>query len=277
MSPRSSIHTSNLYTSGLANGKPAILIIIFKIAGANVIETVDRVKAALPSLAGLHPAAHPHQRRAGPHHHHPRRVHDVEITLLIAPSCWSSSSSSSFCAMSGPPSFPVVAVPLSLVGTFGVMYLLGYTLDNLSLMALTISTGFVVDDAIVVIENITRYLEQGMTPFDAAMKGSQGDRLHRALHEHLADRRLHSHPAHGRHRRPALPRVRGHPFASPSPFRCVVSLTTTPMMCAKFLQPAQSERAQPLLPLRRARLQLDCWPATTAGCAGCCAIRTWSC
>ena len=68
---------------------------------------------------------------------------------------------------------PSVAVPLSLVGTFGVMYLLGYTIDNLSLMALTISTGFVVDDAIVVIENITRYLEMGMKPFDAAMKGSK--------------------------------------------------------------------------------------------------------
>ena len=68
---------------------------------------------------------------------------------------------------------PSIAVPLSLVGTFGVMYLLGYTIDNLSLMALTISTGFVVDDAIVVIENITRYLEEGMKPYEAAMKGSK--------------------------------------------------------------------------------------------------------
>src|SRR6267154_4713047 len=69
-------------------------------------------------------------------------------------------------------SIPSVAVPLSLVGTFGVMYLLGYSLDNLSLMALTISTGFVVDDAIVVIENITRYREQGLSPYDAAVKGA---------------------------------------------------------------------------------------------------------
>ena len=75
---------------------------------------------------------------------------------------------------------PSVAVPVSLIGTFGVMYLLGYSLDNLSLMALTISTGFVVDDAIVVIENITRYLEQGMRPLEAALKGARGDRLHRA-------------------------------------------------------------------------------------------------
>ena len=164
--------TSNLYTSGLANGKPAVLIIIFKIAGANVIETVDRVKAALPSLqASISPLIHTSivmdrtiTIRAS--------VHDVEITLLISivlvivvvfvflRDVWATI-------------IPSVAVPLSLVGTFGVMYLLGYTMDNLSLMALTISTGFVVDDAIVVIENITRYLEQGMTPIDAALKGSR--------------------------------------------------------------------------------------------------------
>ncbi len=74
---------------------------------------------------------------------------------------------------------PSVAVPVSLIGTFGVMYLLGYSIDNLSLMALTVATGFVVDDAIVVIENITRYLEQGMTPVEAALQGRRGDRLHR--------------------------------------------------------------------------------------------------
>jgi multidrug efflux pump len=81
---------------------------------------------------------------------------------------------------------PSVAVPVSLVGTFGVMYLLGYSLDNLSLMALCISTGFVVDDAIVVIENITRYLEKGMAPFQAALKGGERDWLHRADHQHFA-------------------------------------------------------------------------------------------
>ena len=99
-------------------------------------------------------------------------VHDVEISLMISVllvvlvvflflrEVWATI-------------IPSVAVPLSLVGTFGVMYLLGYTIDNLSLMALTIATGFVVDDAIVVIENITRYLEEGMKPFEAAMKGSK--------------------------------------------------------------------------------------------------------
>ena len=105
---------------------------------------------------------------------------------------------------------PGVAVPLSLIGTFGVMYLCGYSLDNLSLMALTISTGFVVDDAIVVIENITRYLEQGVPPFEAALRGAQEIGFTVVLDEHLADRRVHPDSADGRHRRPAVPRVRGH-------------------------------------------------------------------
>ncbi len=104
---------------------------------------------------------------------------------------------------------PSVSVPLSLLGTCGIMYLLGYTLDNLSLMALTISTGFVVDDAIVVIENISRHLESGKSPFQAAMDGSQRDRLYGDLDEHVADRGVHSHPADGRDRWQTVPRVRG--------------------------------------------------------------------
>ena len=105
---------------------------------------------------------------------------------------------------------PGVAVPVSLIGTFAVMYLFGYSLDNLSLMALTISTGFVVDDAIVVMENIARHLEAGMKPVAAALKGAAGDRLHGPLDQHVARRRLHSHPPDGRDRRAAVPRVRGH-------------------------------------------------------------------
>ncbi len=90
------------------------------------------------------------------------------------------------------------------------MYLVGYSLDNLSLMALTISTGFVVDDAIVVIENITRYREQGKSPLEAALERSTGSRLHRVVDEPLAGGRVHSAPADERHRRPVVPRVRGH-------------------------------------------------------------------
>ena len=99
-------------------------------------------------------------------------------------------------------------MPVSLIGTFGVMYLCGYSLDNLSLMALTISTGFVVDDAIVVIENITRYLEQGMKPLRGGAARRAGDRLHRAQHERLAGGGVHSAADDGRHRGPAVPRIR---------------------------------------------------------------------
>ena len=104
---------------------------------------------------------------------------------------------------------PSVAVPVSLIGTFGVMYLLGYSLDNLSLMALTIATGFVVDDAIVVIENITRHLEEGMRPLRRRCAGRTRDRLHRAVDQRLAGGGVHSDSADGRHRGPTVPRVRG--------------------------------------------------------------------
>ena len=90
------------------------------------------------------------------------------------------------------------------------MYLLGYSLDNLSLMALTISTGFVVDDAIVVMENITRHIEDGMAPFAATLRGRKGDWLYRADHQHLPDRGLYPSDRDGRNRRTALPRIRHH-------------------------------------------------------------------
>jgi multidrug efflux pump len=146
--------------------------VIFRQPGANMIETVDRVKAMMPRLqASINPSIHlsvvidrTTTIRAS--------IHEVEITLIISVilvilvvfvflrNYWATL-------------IPSVAVPLSLVGTFGVMYVCGYSLDNLSLMALTVSTGFVVDDAIVVIENITRHLEAGMKPFAAAMQGAR--------------------------------------------------------------------------------------------------------
>ena len=101
-------------------------------------------------------------------------------------------------------------MPLSLVGTFGVMYLLRFSLDNLSLMALTISTGFVVDDAIVMIENIARYIEGGEAPMQAALRGSRADRLHHHLADRLADRGADSAAVHGRRGRAAVPRIRDH-------------------------------------------------------------------
>jgi multidrug efflux pump len=162
----------NVRSGGLANGKPAVLLIVFRQPGANVIATVDRIRAVLPELrASISPAIDMQvvqdsttTIRAS--------VHDVEITLVISillvilvVFVFLRDARSTF--------IPSVAVPVSLIGTFGVMYLLGFSIDNLSLMALTVATGFVVDDAIVVIENITRYLEQGMKPVEAALRGAR--------------------------------------------------------------------------------------------------------
>jgi multidrug efflux pump len=162
----------NIRAAGFVNGKPSILIIVFRQPGANIIDTVDRIYAALPSLKASIPAAinltvvldRTTTIRAS--------VHDVEITLLISVSLVILVVFV-FLRNVRATLIPSVAVPVSLIGTFGTMYLLGYSLDNLSLMALTISTGFVVDDAIVVIENITRYLEMGMGPMQAAFEGAK--------------------------------------------------------------------------------------------------------
>jgi multidrug efflux pump len=169
--------TAGVTGSNTANGptgkiQDAVLLIIMKVPGANVISTVDNVLAEMPRLQ----AAIPPTIKIGVAVDRTTTirasVRDVEISLLISVilvvlvvflflrEVWATI-------------IPSIAVPLSLTGTFGVMYLAGYTVDNLSLMALTVATGFVVDDAIVVIENITRYLEMGMKPYEAAMKGSK--------------------------------------------------------------------------------------------------------
>ena len=137
-------------------------------------------------------------------------VHDIEVTLIISV-ILVILVVFAFLRTFRATIIPSVAVPLSLVGTFGVMYLLNYSLDNLSLMALAISTGFVVDDAIVVLENITRHIEAGMRPVRCRVPGGARDRLYRALHEHFAGRRLYSDSADGRHRGPPVPRVCRHP------------------------------------------------------------------
>jgi multidrug efflux pump len=157
--------------SGYTNGKPAVLVIIFREPAANIIETVDGLRAALPQLEAAIPRSIDMRVVMDQTVTIRASVRDVEFTLVISVLLvivvvfvFLRSPRSTF--------IPSVAVPVSLLGTFGLMYLLGYSIDNLSLMALTISTGFVVDDAIVVIENITRYLEQGMEPMDAAIKGA---------------------------------------------------------------------------------------------------------
>jgi multidrug efflux pump len=226
--------------AGLSNGRPSVLVVLFRQPGANIIGTVDRVRKVLPELqASIPPAIHiavamdrTTTIRAS--------VRDVEITLAIAVTlvilvvfvflrnAWATI-------------IPGVAVPLSLVGSFGVMYLLGYSVDNLSLMALTISTGFVVDDAIVVIENITRYIESGMGAVEAAFRGAaeinftvvsmstsliavfipilmMGGIVGRLFREFAVT------------------------LSIAVAISMVVSLTTTPMMCAKFLRSERERR-----------------------------------
>jgi multidrug efflux pump subunit AcrB len=163
---------ADIHTGGRLNGATAVLIQVMKLPDANVISTVDNIKAVLPQLQASVPSAVNLRivldRTLMIH----ESVKDVTETLLL----------SIFLVIVVVFLFlrevrstliPSVSVPLSLLGTFGIMYMLGYTLDNLSLMALTISTGFVVDDAIVVIENISRHLEAGMEPYKAAMLGSK--------------------------------------------------------------------------------------------------------
>src|SRR5271156_2329157 len=161
----------NLRTVGLANGKPAILIVLYRQPGANIISTVDLVKALMPQLkASVSPAIdiglavdRSTTIRTS--------LRDVERTLILAV-LLVIVVVFAFLRNLRATLVPVVAVSVSLIATFAAMYLCGYSLDNLSLMALTVATGFVVDDAIVVLENITRHIEDGMTPLEASLKGA---------------------------------------------------------------------------------------------------------
>ena len=162
----------NVRAAGYLNGKRAVTLIIFRQPGANIIDTVDRIRAQLPSLKASIPQGidttivldRTTTIRAS--------VHDVERTLIISVGLVILVVFI-FLRNGRATLIPAVAVPVSLIGTFAVMYLFGYSIDNLSLMALTISTGFVVDDAIVVMENVARHLEDGMDPFAAALRGAK--------------------------------------------------------------------------------------------------------
>jgi multidrug efflux pump len=162
----------DLRNAGSADGKPAVLIILNRQPGANIIETVDRVRAALPNLRASIPSAidlavvidrTPTIRAS---------LHEVERTLIISIALVVMVVFL-FLRKVSATLIPTVAVPVSLLGTFGVMYLAGYSLNNLSLMALTVATGFVVDDAIVVLENIWRRVEEGTPPMEAALLGTR--------------------------------------------------------------------------------------------------------
>ena len=162
----------NVRLAAWMNEAPAVVLNIQRQPGANVIETVDRIKQLLPQLRDTLPAALDVAVLTDRTTTIRASVHDVQFELMLAVALvvmviflFLRNLSATL--------IPSVAVPLSLVGTFGVMYLAGFSINNLTLMALTIATGFVVDDAIVMIENVARYVEQGETPLHAALKGSQ--------------------------------------------------------------------------------------------------------
>ncbi|TMA51749.1 MAG: multidrug transporter subunit MdtC, partial [Deltaproteobacteria bacterium] len=224
----------NLRNAGLANGKPAVLIMIYRQPGANIIETVDRVRGLLPQLQAAISQAIQLSVMIDRTTTIRASIADVELTLIISiglvvlvvfiflRNVWATL-------------IPGVVVPLSLIGTFGVMYLLGYSLDNLSLMALTISTGFVVDDAIVVIENIARYLEQGLRPVQAALRGAREIgftvlSMSTSLVAVFIPILLMGGIVGRLFREFAVT------LSVAIAVSLIVSLTTTPMMCAKFLK-----------------------------------------
>ncbi|MDB6123184.1 MAG: acriflavin resistance protein [Pedosphaera sp.] len=174
LSDLADVHDSveNIRAAGFFNGIPCVVVIIFRQPEANIIDTVGRVLAALPSLKASIPSAMHLEIAVDRTTTIRASVRDVERSLLIS-TALVILVVFLFLRNARTTLIPSVAVPVSLIGTFAVMYLFNYSIDNLSLMALTISTGFVVDDAIVVIENITRYVERGLTPREAALRGAR--------------------------------------------------------------------------------------------------------
>ena len=232
----------DLRTAGLANGKRAVLIIMYRQPGANMIETVDRVLGLMPLLQASIPPSitlsvvldRTTSIRAS--------FRDIQLTLLLAIALvvlvvflFLGSARATI--------IPTVAVPLSLMGTFAGMYMLGYSLDNLSLMALTISTGFVVDDAIVVLENITRYVEAGKSRLEAALLGSREIgftvlSMSTSLIAVFIPILLMGGIVGRLFREFAVV------LAMAIAVSLAVSLTTTPMMCARFLKSKDAERGR---------------------------------
>ena len=221
--------------TGLANGKPAVMLILNRQPGANIIDTVDRVRAMLPQLRASIPAAIDLQVVMDRTPTIRASLHEVERTLAIS-TALVILVVFLFLRRGRAALIPSVAVPVSLVGTFGVMYLARFSLNNISLMALTVATGFVVDDAVVVLENVSRHIERGMAPFQAALKGARevgftvlsmslsliavflpillmGGIIGRLFREFAVT------------------------LSAAILISLVLSLTTTPMMCARLLRP----------------------------------------
>ena len=214
----------NVKQAAWMNTSPAVIVNIQRQPGSNIISVADRVKLLLKQLQSSLPAAVKVQVLTDRTETIRASVKDVQFELMLTIGLVVMVIFLFLRNLSATV-IPSVAVPLSLVGTFGVMYLLGYSLNNLTLMALTISTGFVVDDAIVMIENIERYLEEGETPLEAALKGSRADRLHHRVADGFSDCRADSVAVHGRHRGSPVSRVRGHSGRNHSRLgRCVTDV-----------------------------------------------------
>ncbi len=190
------------------DGERCVMISIRKQPGTNVVEVVDRIKALLPAMREQLPAAMALDTRNDRSATIRESVRDVKMTLLatiglvvLVIFLFLRNVSATV--------IPSLALPASLVGTFTVMYMLNYSLDNLSLMALTLSVGFVVDDAIVMLENIVRHMEMGKDAMHGGVRRVEGNRVHDSVDDDLAGRGLHPGALHGRHRRTAAPRVLG--------------------------------------------------------------------
>jgi multidrug efflux pump len=230
----------NVNTLGLFNGAPAVIVLVTLQPGANAIETVDSVRELLPELQDQLPRDIKLEVATDRTHSIRSSLHEVEITLLIAIALVVLVVSA-FLRSVRATIIPAVATLVSLLGTFGVMYLLGFSLNNLSLMALTVATGFVVDDAIVVLENTSRHIEAGMDRFKAALLGARevgftvlsislslvavfipllfmGGQVGRLFREFAVT------------------------LSAAVMISLVISLTTTPMMCAWLLRPDAHER-----------------------------------
>jgi multidrug efflux pump len=231
----------DIHAYGIANGEPALVLLVYKQAGANIVETTDRVKAALPTLQAALPRD-VHLTFAGDRSATIRSsLADTERTLILGV-LLVVLVVFAFLRNAHAVIIPGVAVLTSLVGTIAAMFLLGYSLNNLTLMALTIAAGFVIDDAIVVLENVTRHIEAGMPRFEAALLGSREVTftvlamsaslvavfLPLLLINGIAGRLIHEFAM---------------TLALSIGVSLVLSLTLTPMMCAHLLQPNAGRRA----------------------------------
>jgi multidrug efflux pump len=230
----------DIRNDGLVNGKPAVMLIINRQPGANIIETVDRVRALLPQLRASIPGAIELNVAMDRTPTIRSSLHEVERTLVMSVALVVMVVFL-FLRNARAALIPSVVVPVSLIGTFAVMYLAHFSLNTLSLMALTIATGFVVDDAVVVLENVSRYIEDGLSPFEAALRGARevgftvlsmslsliavfipillmGGIVGRLFREFAVT------------------------LSAAILVSLVMSLTTTPMMCARLLKPRGEEK-----------------------------------